>query len=59
MTKLPKGFAIEETVDGRFLVLCEGIQWGKGPRDASGCSSQTWDTYGDALREIARQERAQ
>jgi hypothetical protein len=39
-----KAYAIEETVDSEFMVLIDGIQWGKGPRDLSGASSQTWPT---------------
>lgn len=45
--------SVKETVDGRWMILSNGIQWGEGPRDASGCSSQTWETQEDALRVIA------
>jgi hypothetical protein len=45
--------SVKETVDGRWMILSNGIQWGEGPHDASGCSSQTWETREDALRVIA------
>ncbi len=40
----------KETIDGRWLVSCGGIQWGPpgSPRDLSGCASDTWDTEEDA-----------
>ena len=51
---LPKGFTIVETADTTewFMVLYQGCQWGKEPYDASGCSSQTWATYKDALQAV-------
>lgn len=48
-----RALSVEETVDGRWMILSSGIQWGEGPHDASGCSSQTWETREDALRAIA------
>lgn len=45
--------SVKETVDGRWMILSRVIQWGEGPHDVSGCSSQTWETREDALRVIA------
>jgi hypothetical protein len=42
-------FEIVETVDGRWMVLVGGVQWGTGPRDKSGASSQTWATRSEAV----------
>ena len=53
----PQGFEIVETVDGEYMVLCRGIQWGKGPRDLSGCSSETWPTKQAAYAAIIERER--
>jgi hypothetical protein len=47
-----KQYEIIETVDGEYAVLVDGIQWGKGPRDLSGCSSQTWPTREEAQKAI-------
>ena len=52
----PHGFEIVETVDGNYMVLCQGIQWGKGPRDLSGCSSETWPTKQAAYEAIMERE---
>jgi hypothetical protein len=41
---------IESTVDGRWMVLVRGFQWGAEPLDASGCSSQTWATRAEASK---------
>lgn len=46
-------YEIVETVDGKFIVLVDGLQWGRGPRDRSGASSQTWKTQNDAKHAIA------
>ena len=51
-----QGFEIVETVDGDYMVLCQGIQWGKGPRDLSGCSRETWPTKQAAYEAIHRKE---
>jgi hypothetical protein len=48
-------FETQETVDGEWLVTCNGIQWGEGPYDISGCSSQTWKTEREALDAIREQ----
>ena len=45
---------ITEEVGGRWMVLVNGFQWGKGPIDSSGCYSQTWDTASDAARAFLR-----
>ncbi len=50
-----QGFEIVETVDGDYMVLCQGIQWGKGPRDLSGCSRETWHTL-MALLEVFQKQ---
>lgn len=39
---------IIETVDGKWIVLVNGFQWGKGPYDASGCSAEQWETKREA-----------
>lgn len=39
---------IVEAVDGSYIVLVDGFQWGKGPYDRSGCSSETWPTMHEA-----------
>lgn len=39
---------IVETVDGRWMILVNGFQWGHGPYDRSGCSSETWPTRAEA-----------
>ena len=46
---------IVEAVSGRWIVLLNGFQWGDGPYDKSGCSSQTWATRKDALEAIREQ----
>ena len=51
-----QGFEIVETVDGDYMVLCQGIQWGKGPRDLAGCSRETWPTKQAAYEAIHRKE---
>jgi hypothetical protein len=43
------GFEIVETIDDRWMILVNGFQWGEPPFDASGCSSQTWETKELAL----------
>jgi len=48
----PKPFEVVETVDGRWMVLDAGLQWGKGLRDASGASGETWATRSDAIAAI-------
>jgi hypothetical protein len=47
-----KPYEIVETVDGEYMVLIDGVQWGKGPRDKSGASSQTWPTRLEAIKAI-------
>jgi hypothetical protein len=57
---LRRDFDFRETVDGDWLVLCKGIQWGPvgAPRDKSGCASTTWKTRWDAeLAVIASLDR--
>ena len=34
------------------MVLIDGFQWGKGPRDTSGASNQTWPTWQQAMNAI-------
>ena len=41
---------IISTVDGRWIILVNGFQWGKGPCDISGCSSDSWPTKNEAAR---------
>jgi hypothetical protein len=41
-------YSIEQTVDGDYMILVDGVQWGQGPRDMSGASSQTWPTEKEA-----------
>lgn len=52
----PKGmtplFQVVPAVDGTWIVLCRGFQWGAGPYDKSGCSSQTWPTKAAAIEAI-------
>ena len=40
-----------ECVDGSWMVTVDGIQWGRGPRDASGASSETFPTEAAARAE--------
>lgn len=44
-----KSYEVTETSDGRWMVCFDGIQWGEGPRDQSGCSSQTFATREEAV----------
>lgn len=43
------GIEVKETIDGKWMILCNGFQWGEPPLDASGCSFQVWDTKELAL----------
>ena len=43
-------YEIVQTIDGTWMILVQGFQWGVGPYDRSGCSSQTWPTYTDAYQ---------
>jgi hypothetical protein len=47
-----KPYELVKTVDGDWMVLIDGIQWGEGPRDKSGCSAQTWQTKREAKEAI-------
>ncbi len=58
LAKLPEGFAVEETIDGRWIVLCNGLQYGTAPYDASGASSQTWVTKDAAIAAVIAREEA-
>lgn len=50
---MPKSYyELVETVDGEWMVLVDGVQWGAGPRDPSGSSSQTWATEAEARAAI-------
>jgi len=48
----PGPLEVVEAVGGEWIVLCNGFQWGKGPLDMSGCSSETWPTKAEALLAI-------
>jgi hypothetical protein len=48
-------FEVKEAADGSWLALCNGIQWGNAPHDASGCSSQTFRSEEDAWACIREQ----
>ncbi len=50
---LPARHEIVKTIDGAFMVLVDGVQWGDGPRDSSGASGQTWATYQEAATALA------
>lgn len=39
----------ETTIDGRWIVTVGGLQWGKGPRDPSGASSETFTSKAEAI----------
>lgn len=39
---------IARTIDGQYMVLVGGIQWG-GDRDRSGAGNATFETYAEAL----------
>ena len=43
--------SVVETVDGRYMILVDGIQWGPTgtPRDKSGAADTTYATRKDAL----------
>lgn len=45
-------YEVVKAVGGRWMVLVDGVQWGKGPRDASGASSETWKTKREATAAI-------
>lgn len=47
-----KPYTLEKTVDGDWMVLIDGVQWGRGPRDKSGASSQTWPTRREAREAV-------
>jgi hypothetical protein len=47
-TSNPPRCEIVQTIDGDWMVLVDGIQWGDGPRDLSGASGQTWPTEREA-----------
>lgn len=47
--KMPRNVRIEETVDGRYMVLVNGFQWG-GTYDASGAGNATFATALEALQ---------
>lgn len=48
---------VVETVDGRFMVLVDGIQWAPTgqPRDRSGCGSATFPTQQEAVLAFRRE----
>lgn len=51
-------YEIVEAIGGCWIVLCNGFQWGKGPLDLSGCSSQTWATKAEAQAAIDNAHKA-
>lgn len=52
MTKINK-YEIVETVDGEYIILVQGVQWGPR-RDPSGAGSATFKTRSDARLQLAR-----
>jgi hypothetical protein len=50
MRNLPAGVRITKTVDGAWMVLVNGFQWGQGQPDRSGAYSNTWTTRDEAIR---------
>ena len=52
-----KRYEVRETIDGEWMITFDGIQWGKGPRDLSGCSSQTWPTRQEAINAVESEPR--
>ncbi len=46
---LPKNTRIESTVDGEYMILVNGFQWG-GEVDSSGAGSATFPTAEEALQ---------
>lgn len=55
---LPKGFSIEEVAGGGWMILKDGLQWGQGPRDSSGASSQVWPTKAAAISALMSRRNA-
>lgn len=45
---LPERYAVVETVDDEWMILIDGIQWGRD-RDASGAGRTTFPTEIEAL----------
>ena len=56
------GAEVVETIDGQWMILVRGVQWGKGPRDLSGAAGDTWATKREAIQawrdEVATWRRA-
>lgn len=48
--------SFEQTADGRWMALAGGTQWGRGPRDASGASGETFASKEDAIRAVRERE---
>ena len=47
---------IEEAIDGTFMVIVNGYQWGDDPAQFDfrlGCSSQTWETEAEAQQAVS------
>ncbi len=42
--RLPERYEIKETIDGDWMILIDGIQWGS-KRDRSGAGTDTYPTY--------------
>jgi hypothetical protein len=40
---------VVETIDHAYMILVNGMQWGVGPYDTSGCSYQCWPTRQQAV----------
>lgn len=45
---LPERYSVVETVDDEWMILIDGIQWGRD-RDASGAGNTTFPTEIEAL----------
>lgn len=48
----PSKYAIVQTVDGEYMILVHGVQWGTH-RDKSGAGSTTFKTRKDARLKLA------
>jgi hypothetical protein len=51
-----KPYTVEQTIDGDYMVLVDGLQWGPGPRDLSGAACATWSTKKRAINAIEKGE---
>lgn len=56
--KLPPNVAIADTVDGEFMILIDGVQWGPPgtPRDRSGAAATTFATPEEAATSFLKAE---